>query len=229
MPRTKASKADDRTPMEKFLSLDNKIDKAIFFNYYDGHRTNGAVGFNVTEGPDGSAKHWKGTIFEIAMTSSKFRTKGKRLAQIAKAFIAEDKVPPLASKPHFELEEIDALKEARRDKRTLLQKLTDAAKNDTDWFIFFTYYDGYLTNGNIGFHPRFPPGSVNHKRAWARTLVNVSDEKFRSSGQLLGSLAKEFVEKGEQPPENQRPTVQRNGAPMGMHAAAANAGYGTWL
>ena len=38
-------------------------------------------------------------------------------------------------------------------------------------FVFYKYYDGYSTDGEVGFHLGVgPPGSINHRRAYSSVL-----------------------------------------------------------
>ena len=70
------------------------------------------------------------------------------------------------------------------------------------------YYDGFKsaaerkedpTVPNHGFNlASGPPGSVNHQRCYTRLRSMVN---FRTRGHRLGALAKEFLDKNIEPPE----------------------------
>ena len=94
-------------------------------------------------------------------------------------------------RPRFDIsmpfDEIQASVNA--DKRTPTEKLNQV-KTALDRFIFFKYYDGFSTDGRIGFSPRSgPPGSVNHKRAHA-TLTDLTPSQFRVKGKTWEILRK---------------------------------------
>ena len=217
MPRTKASKRDDRTPLEKLHAIDDKkIDLFIFFQYYDGLRTDGALGFHVTkEVPPGSTKHWVGIIAQT-MTKDQFRGKAKRLILIAQGFIYMKEAPPENLRPDFTLQEVQNLRESSRDKRTIEEKLAQV-KDTTELFVFFKYYDGFKTSGEIGFSLNCgPPGSVNHKRSYARFLMHWSESTFRFKAKMLASLAKECIENNYTPSEELRPEMPERDRPWGM-------------
>jgi hypothetical protein len=78
-----------------------------------------------------------------------------------------------------------------------------------DLLIFFQYYDGYVTNGQIGFDPAVgPPGSMKHKKPM-KILDHLTPGKFRGKGTKLSSLAKEFIKEGVTPPQDKRPQFDR--------------------
>jgi hypothetical protein len=189
MPRTRSSKKDLRTPLEKLEQMRSKIELAIFFGYYDGIRTGGALGFHVTDKvPPGSTKHRTG-IFEIALSKDQFRSKGKKLSQVASAFIANDETPPDNYRPHFDPQEIDDMRTKNQDSRTAEEKLAEV-DDLTELFVFFKYYDGYSTAGEIGFSMNSgPPGSINHKRAYTKILDHWSETQFRDKGKNLAGIA----------------------------------------
>ena len=215
MPRTRSTKKDDRTPTEKLAAIDNKIDRFIFFNYYDGYSTNGMLGFKVTDKiPPGSTKHRTG-IFEV-LTKNQFRSRGKRIAILARAFIEKGEVPQQDMRPQFTLQEIEALLEENEDKRTTEEKLREVT-DVKERFIFFQYYDGYVTRGEIGFSENAgPPGTVNHKRAYANYFSDFSEAKFREKGRVLANLAKEFIAENIIPPNNLRPPPIERQLPRGL-------------
>ena len=65
MPRTKSSKNDNRSPPEKLIAIDCKLELLLFLKYYDGYYTNGMLGFKMTdEVKPGRTKHCTG-IFEL--------------------------------------------------------------------------------------------------------------------------------------------------------------------
>jgi hypothetical protein len=41
-------------PLEKRQQVDSKINLLIFFKYFDGHRMDGMVGFDINAGPPGN-------------------------------------------------------------------------------------------------------------------------------------------------------------------------------
>jgi hypothetical protein len=226
MPRTKSSKKDNRTPLEKLeRMLDSKVDLLIFFQYYDGYSTEGSVGFNINVGPAGSSLHRTGILAEV-LTKDQFRSKGKKVALVAKAFIESRQVPPPEWRPTFDIEEIANLRETARDHRSPEEKLTKEASEVLDLFIFFKYYDGYSTGGEIGFSPNSgPPGSINHKRAYARTLASITESQFRDKGKVMAGIAKELFECDIAPPEDMRPGEPEREVPWGMIQEALNATY----
>jgi hypothetical protein len=224
MPRTKSTKKDNRTPPEKLERVSSKIELLIFFQYYDGYNTGGMVGFDTNAGPPGSAKHRAG-IFEAALTMNQFRSKGKKLATLARAFVDNKLIPMPELRPQFDQDEIENMREESKDSRSPIKKL-DVVSEVMELFVFFQYYDGYKTGGEIGFNPRSgPPGSINHKRAYARFLPPMSESQFRDKGKSLANLAKEFVDNGILPPENLRPQLPEREAPWGMIEVALNGGY----
>jgi hypothetical protein len=90
------------------------------------------------------------------------------------------------------------------DPRTPIEKL-DGLKSRIDHLIFFNYYDGYVTNGLIGFDPDAgPPGSTKHKKKLT-ILDNVTPSQFRGKGRKLSLLAKEFFDQNLVPPAERRP------------------------
>lgn len=207
--------------------MDSKVDRMIFFHYYDGFNTDGMVGFDINAGPPGSTKHWRGGILETAMTSDQFRSKGKTLAVLARAFLDEKVTPPQELRPQFVLEEINKIRNENenKDTRSPAEKLSVVTDN-FELFIFFKYYDGYKTGGAIGFSLNAgPPGTVNHKRAYMRILGRISDSRFRFRGRILAKLAKEFVDCGIVPPEDLRPVCREREPPSGMLEEASKNGH----
>jgi hypothetical protein len=111
------------------------------------------------------------------------------------------------------------------DKRTPTEKLNQV-EAALDRFIFFKYYDGFSTDGRIGFSPRSgPPGTLNHKRAYDATLAHLTPSQFRVKGKSLGDLAKKFVEQQVVPPPNLRPSELQPRVPAGLFCGAASQGY----
>jgi hypothetical protein len=97
-------------------------------------------------------------------------------------------------------------------------------KASIDRFIFFKCYDGFSTDGRIGFSPRSgPPGSVNLEGAHA-TLTDLTLSQFHVKGKYLGDLAKEFVELQGVPLPNLHPELQPR-VPAGLFRGATSAGY----
>ena len=67
----------------------------MFFQHFDGCRTNGEIGFNPGSGPPGSINHKQSFtgIFKT-MTESPFHDKGRLLASLAKEFVKTGTEPP---------------------------------------------------------------------------------------------------------------------------------------
>jgi hypothetical protein len=205
MPRTRSSKEDKRTPIEKLQQFDSKVNLLTFFECFDGHRTDGMVGFDINA-PPGSRKHWgDGGIFQTALTKSQFRGKARKLALLAKTFIQAKTEPPHELRPCFDQEDIENVREGSRDRRSPVEKLA-AVADHLELFVFFKCHDGHKTGGEIGFNANSgPPGSINHKRAHATILASMTDSQFRDKGKLLSSLAKEFLANDVEPPDDLRP------------------------
>jgi hypothetical protein len=78
MPRTRASKSNTRTSLEKLEDL-SPMHHMILFDYCDGFKSNGMVGFNVVN-TAGSTKHWSSkNIYKTFLTKNQFCSKGKKL------------------------------------------------------------------------------------------------------------------------------------------------------
>jgi hypothetical protein len=230
MPRTKSSKKNDtRRPLEKFNRIECKVELLMLYNYYNGLATNGALGFHVTPmSPFGSTKHRTG-LFEIAFSKNQFRSKGKKLGQIANEFIATKTKPPDEGRPTITPEEINTLRERGKDLRSPAEKLDVIAGDVLERFVFYKYYDGYSTDGEVGFHlGAGPPGSINHKRAYSYVLDEWTESKFRHKGQNLAELAREFVELGLVPRADLRPAEPERQVPWGLIEEALALG-GTYL
>ena len=143
MPRTRSKKVDDRTPLEKVQNIESKIDMLIFLTYFDGLSTGGAVGFDVNAGPAGSTKHRTG-VLKDALTVNQFRSKGKRLAQLAKDFIEkESEQPPHHLRPVFTADEIKDIQDSNKDKRTPEEKFLEI-KDDLELFVFLNTMTDWL-------------------------------------------------------------------------------------
>lgn len=215
MPKHKSSKNYNPSAMDVYLKIDSDIDKEIFFNYYIGYTSGGIQGYKVTKKhPEGSTTHREGGV-GMVYTKNQFRSKGKKLALLAKRFLQtkespEGEVfPPLEERPTFTEAEIKGMVEDRKDKRTLLQKYEDELKDmdPREFFIFFMYYDGFKSKIAREKDPRAEkkgfdlaagdPGSVNHQRAYSRLSPM---QNFRDRAKILGVLAKNFVENKEEPP-----------------------------
>ena len=219
MPRTKSGKKDyNPTVMQQYRSsCKTDVDRSIFFNYYLGHKSGGAQGYDVISYPDGSAHHRKEGIGQV-LTVGQFYRKGKKLGNLATLFLAtakhepEEIIPPMEEMRIWTAEEI---KEMIEDKRTPMEKFEDAmrGKDWMDYFIFFMYYDGikahrapYGTADDVvGFNPNSGPyGSGNHKNAFKR-LDPMPLHTFRTKGIKLAALAEEFLDNGVEAPEEYRP------------------------
>jgi hypothetical protein len=142
--------------------------------------------------------------------------------------IKEGAVPPPELRPAFDSTSIEVLlqehQQRNADTRTPPEKL--GAINDIiERFVFFKYYDGYKTKGEIGFNPNSgPPGSINHKRAFQMFLSPLSESQFREKGRLLANLAKEFIDDDIVPSPYLRPQFERQ-RPTSMLHEASNGGY----
>jgi hypothetical protein len=191
-------------------------------------RTGGMVGFQINDkAPPGSVQHWATSgIFKAALTKSQFRSKARKHAVVAQAFIKNNnEIPPPELRPQFHPEEIQDIIEQGRDTRTIDEKLA-VVTDLQELFMFFQYFDGYRTNGEIGFNPGSgPPGSINHKRSFTGIFKTMTESQFRDKGRLLASLAKEFVETGTEPPEDRRPVRIEQEIPWDIVEAALNAQY----
>ena len=99
-------------------------------------------------------------------------------------------------------------------------------KDTDELFVFFKYYDGYASAGEVGFSPTCgPPGSVNHMRAYFDQLAGWSEQQFRSKGKILGVLAKTFVEENVLPPDDLRPPEPQSNLPWALIDGALEGGY----
>jgi hypothetical protein len=230
MPRTRSTREhiETTTQTERLQRLRSKIDLFIFFQYYDGHVTKGLVGFDPTH-PAGSMKHKKPVNILNHLTTSKFRGKGQKLSKLAKEFINHGVLPPPDLRPQFDsaasIEELllEIQGATEKDTRTPEEKLTEVTKA-IERSMFFNYYDGISTDGRIGFNPRSgPPGSVNHKRAYA-IFDPVTPSDFRLKGKAMAGLAKDFVDKNVVPSEDLRPHFVR-ATSSGLLQGATAAGY----
>jgi hypothetical protein len=226
MPRTRSSKEDKRTPIEKLQQFDSKVDLLIFFKYFDGYRTDGMVGFDTNAGPPGSTKHWGDSgIFQTALTKSQFRGKARKLALLANTFIQAETEPPQELRPYFDQEDIENIREGSRDRRSPVEKLA-AVADHLELFVFFKYYDGYKTGGEIGFNANSgPPGSINHKRAYTTILAPMTESQFRDKGKLLSSLAQEFIANDIEPLDHLRPIQPNREVPWSMINEALSGGF----
>lgn len=224
MPRTRCKKEDKRTNAEKLARLSTKVDRFIFFGYYDGIRTNGALGFDMDAGRPGSARHRTGLMAKV-LTANQFRNKGRKMAELAEAFLDSREEPDHQLRPLFSVEEIEELERAQLDTRTPDDKLMEVV-DETELIAFFLYYDGMYTDGEIGFDPKAgPPGSINHKRSFREAFADWNESQFRYRGKQLGTLAKSFVENGIVPPDDRRPEIPQSGTPWGLIEAALEGGY----
>ena len=195
MPRTKNEKADNRTAEEKYQHMvTTKVEREIFFGYYDGHFSGGVQGFDCIQNPIGSVLHYKKTVAQYAMTHNMFKSRAKKFSLLAQEFIEKNLAPSADERPVFSVEEIEELKDSQVDRRTPMEKLNDV-QDPRELFIFYKYYDYYNTNGEIGFDLRNSgPGSVNHKNAYVSILGGIEDWTFRTKGKYLSLLAKEFFD-----------------------------------
>jgi hypothetical protein len=74
-----------------------------------------------------------------------------------------------------------------------------------DLYIFFNHYDGFATNGTLGFAigDRVPAGSMKH---YVGVIPDAfTKNQFRNKAKKLAQLAKAFHEKEEVPPQDLRP------------------------
>ena len=140
-----------------------------------------------------------GSYKNIALTKSQFYSKGRKLAALAKAFIEKKEIPNEGLRPQLTPEDVEKIREANTDTRSLEEKLAKVT-SPLELFVFFKYYDGYKSKGEVGFNPNSgPPGSINHKRAYSNALSSWSESQFRDKGKLLGLLAKECVDTNRTP------------------------------
>lgn len=219
--------------MDRYRKIDSDVDREIFFNYYLGFNSGGKQGYTILKKP-GSTAHRRG-VGEV-YTKNQFRSKGKKLALLANAFLATKEsdegeiIPPMDQRPTFTAEQIHQMIEDRKDKRTPLKKFEDelAGKEVMEFFVFFMYYDGFKsaaerkedpTVPHYGFNlASGPPGSVNHQRCYTRLRSMVN---FRTIGSRLGALAKEFLDQNIEPPEEYRPIEDDPEPPFDMIEEAA--------
>ena len=158
------------------------------------------------------------------MTKGQFAGKAKKLSLIAKLFIARGVVPSEDLR-YDEIDDDTTIEqifptEAPKTPEEKLKAMNKQKHNKEDLFIFFTYHDGFSTNGRIGFNPEFCIGSINHYRAYHCLIDNLTDSDFCNKAKTMGMLAKEFVDNGiEIPSEVSRPVYQRR-LPTSLQAAA---------
>eukprot|EP00980_Cylindrotheca_fusiformis_P021097 scaffold8090_cov82-Cylindrotheca_fusiformis.AAC.10 len=234
MPRTRSTRSRDKKPAEERLQqVESLIHRLIFFQYYYGIISEGSAGFNSEECVPGSAKHMKLLRCLDGWSTNKFYTVGKRMYELAKDFVDENKVPNPALCPAIEPgATLDAIvrevheSTTPQDDRTPPEKLA-AIESNVERYIFFKYYDGIISKnspGNkIGFQLKYgPPGSANHKRTVHTVLGQMSVSQFRRVGVLMYKLADEFFDKGITPDDQLRP-ILGNAAPVGLIQAAAEA------
>lgn len=232
--------------MQRYHSIDNDIDKDIFFNYYLGYKSGGVQGYNIVQNVPGSTKHREQGV-GIVYSKAAFSRKAKRLAHIAELFVAskfheqEEIVPPMEEWPTFTAEQLNQMVQSRSDKRTPMQKFKDEL-HDKDWqeyFIFFMYYDGLKADrapgrsgfNIVGFNPKSgPPGSINHKKAFGKLDSAMTDYDFRKRGKVLADLAKEFLDKNVEAPEAYRPIEESEPEPLWGMIEEATKGLGAmWI
>jgi len=209
------------------------LDRLIFFDYYDGYKSDGVVGFDINSAPPGSTKHWSAkAVFKKLLTKHQFRSKGKRIALLAKDISAD---PNQASsfalsvlRPQMNSALIEELQQTNQegDTKSRAERLEEFANTDPVYlFIFFKYYEGIKTKGEFGFSPRSgPPGSINHKRSFC-VLASMSKSKFREKGKALAKLAQEFVDAGEEPSFECPSFLNEISEPTGMIEQAAKADF----
>ena len=233
MPRTKSSKTDDRSAMEKLnYYKDSKLDLFIFFKYYDGIKSDGMDGFKIgKKTPIGSVFHMRGTICEQLMTTNSFSKTAKKLVLIARQLIDKNETPPDSMRPTFTPEDYAKYQEQINKKNDVdpievLQKVTD----EKALFVFFNYYDGLKSMGRRGFSKRAGGfGSVAHARLYPDYFSGSHGESwFHRAGKKFGKLAKKCVDDGIVPPENLRPSGPKKTVPQDMVAAFDSDVYGSW-
>jgi len=230
MPKTKSSKKDNRTPLEKLTPYENKkTDLFIFYQYYDGIESNGLHGFAITKkNPVGSVKHQRGSICERVMTSSQFRSKSQTLVTIAREFVEKKESPPDSFRVTFTLQDYEKL-QAEIDKKKNIDPMSvlDKVNDEKAKFVFFQYYDGITTIGEIGFSLRAGGyGSIAHMRVFPTYFSSRGDSWFRRVGKHMGQLAREFVDSGLVPPDHLRPPMPQPLLPQDMIDAANQTIYG---
>jgi len=110
------------------------------------------------------------------------------------------------------------------DPRDVLAKVN----NERSRFVFFKYYDGIKSGGEIGFSMNCGGyGAVSHMRVYPTLFGEkpYDDSWFRRVGQKVGPLARQFVDKGIEPAENLRPATPQPVVPQDMLAIAMNTPY----
>jgi hypothetical protein len=75
---------------------------------------------------------------------------------LAKTFIQAKIEPPQELRPYFDQEDLVKICEGSRDRRSTDEKLATVV-DLLELFVFFKYYDGYNTGGEIGFNDNSPP------------------------------------------------------------------------
>jgi hypothetical protein len=86
---------------------------------------------------------------------------------------------------------------------------------------------GINPGGEIRFNANSgPPGSINHKRAYAATiLAPMTESQFRDKGKFLSSLALECIENNIEPPDERRPVQPERETPWSMINEALSGGF----
>ena len=138
MPKTRSTRGEDtETPAAKLGKIESKLDHFLFFNYYDGLTTDGAIGFKVDEKTRvGSVKHRTG-IFEI-YSKSQFRSKARKYGVLVESFRKRKEEPPENLHPQFTVEEVQELVKTKNvSDRTPTEKLSDY-KTIEESFIFLS-------------------------------------------------------------------------------------------
>jgi hypothetical protein len=95
-------KRDKRSPDEKLDAVTIPVQLFIFFNYYDGERTDGTIGFNPRSGPPGCINHKRAFPKILGdLTPTIFRLLGNKMAGLANEFISKGIIPSEEKRPNF--------------------------------------------------------------------------------------------------------------------------------
>eukprot|EP00957_Ditylum_brightwellii_P178505 13597862-Ditylum_brightwellii.AAC.1 len=86
MPWIRASKSNTCTSFEKLEDI-SPMHRMIFFDYYDGYKSNGMVGFDIVNTAR-NTKHWSSkNIYKTFLTKNQFHSKGKKVALLVKDLV----------------------------------------------------------------------------------------------------------------------------------------------
>jgi len=200
MPRARASKSDTHTSLEKLEDL-SPMHHMILFDYCDGFKSNGMVGFNVVN-TAGSTKHWSSmNVYKTFLRKSQFCSKGEKVALLAKDLVNSptdlNHLRPNVDAEFIELLQKDQESNTPSQNKRLQQLVT--SEDAIEIFIFDQNYIGIKSKGEKGFSPGAgPPGSINHTCSF-RIFQQMSESKFCERDRELAKLAQEFVDANDEP------------------------------